>query len=576
MSSRPPIFGIDLGTTFSLISVLQDGVPVVLPNALGEGLTASAVSVMEDGRVLVGAPARARATTHPERTALAFKRDMGTDRVYDLGGHRFTAPELSALVLQALKHDAEAALGMAIEEAVVTVPAYFDEAQRQATRAAAQIAGLRVDRIINEPTAAALAYGLHERHRELTAVVLDLGGGTFDVTVLELIEGVIEIQSSAGDSRLGGEDFVDLLADRVAARIETSHGGDVRRHPQAWARVREACEQAKRRLSSVETTTVALVELPIGAATADLEIAFTRAEAEEAWAGLLERIRTAVTRALADARRRPEQIDEVLLVGGATRMPCITRLAAQIFGRLPLRHLPPDEAVALGAAVQAALKEGQASLDDMVVTDVAPMTLGVESATAMGSRVVSGLFTPILDRGTVIPVSRVKRFYTMSDGQRMIDVRVFQGEHSLCKDNRLLGRYEISDLPPAPAGAEAVDIRFTYDLNGILEVETTLVSTGRQHAFVVQQTPGRLTPEQIAKAREKMAALKVHPRELLPNTTALARAEALHLELVGAAREELAHAMALFRGALEQENPDLIDACRARLTALLGVLRRGD
>jgi molecular chaperone HscC len=575
MSSRPPILGIDLGTTFSLVAVLRDGLPVPLPNALGEALTPSAVSVTEDGRILVGAPARARATTHPERTALAFKRDMGTNRVYDLGGHRFTPPELSALVLKSLKADAEAALGLSIEEAVVTVPAYFDEAQRQATRAAAEIAGLRVERIINEPTAAALAYGLHERHRELTAVVLDLGGGTFDVTVLELIEGVIEIQSSAGDTRLGGEDFVDILAERVASRLEAAHGCDVRSLRQSWARVREACEHAKRRLSQTESTSVALAQLPLGDALLDLEIPLTRSEAEEGWAGLLERIRAAVLRALSDARRRPEQIDEILLVGGATRMPCIARLAAQIFGRLPLRHLPPDEAVALGAAVQAALKQGDEALDDMVVTDVAPLTLGVESATSLGARIVGGLFTPIIDRGTVIPVSRVKRFFTMDDRQAWIDVSVYQGEHSLCKDNRFLGQYNVGGIPPAPAGAEAVDIRFTYDLNGILEVETTVVSTRERHSLVLEQSPGRMTPEQIARAREKMEALKVHPRELLPNATALARAEALHLELTGPAREELGHVLAFFRAALESQDQEIIESGRAQLNGLIEAWRRG-
>ena len=575
MSLRPPILGIDLGTTFSLVSVLQDGVPVPLPNALGEVLTPSAVSVMDDGRILVGAPARARATTHPERTALAFKRDMGTDRVYDLGGHRFTPPELSALVLGSLKSDAEAALGLTIEEAVVTVPAYFDEAQRQATRAAAEIAGLRAERIINEPTAAALAYGLHERHRELTAIVLDLGGGTFDVTVLELIEGVIEIQSSAGDTRLGGEDFVDVLAERVAARIEAMHGCDVRSLRQPWARVREACEHAKRRLSQAEATSVALVQLPLRDAILDVEVPVTREEAEEGWAELLERIRAAVLRALSDARRRPEQIDEILLVGGATRMPCIARLAAQIFGRLPMRHLPPDEAVALGAAIQAALKQGDEALDDMVVTDVAPLTLGVESATSLGSQVVAGLFTPIIDRGTVIPVSRVKRFYTMADGQKHIGVEIFQGEHSLCKDNRFLGQYSVSGIPPAPAGTEAVDIRFTYDLNGILEVETSVVSTGEQHSLVLEQAPGKMTPSQIAAARKKMEALKVHPRELLPNATVVARAEALHLELTGVAREEIGLALAVFRAALEGQDQEAIDVYRARLATLIEAWRRG-
>jgi molecular chaperone HscC len=497
---QPPIIGIDLGTTYSLVAVLRDGIPTPLPNAVGEFLTPSAVSVDAQGKLLVGAAARARATTHPEQTALAFKRDMGTDRAYQLGASSLTPQELSALVLGALRRDAEAALGVPIEEAVITVPAYFDDAQRQATRAAGEIAGLRVERILNEPTAAALAYGLHERSRELRAVVLDLGGGTFDVTVLEIIEGVIEIQASAGDSRLGGEDFVDAMAAEIASRVQALHGRDPRAHPIGWARLREACEEAKRRLSRVEETRIALPQLPMAEGTPlDLELPVTRGEMEEIWVGLLERIRAPISRTLRDARLRTDQVDEVLLVGGATRMPCVVRLAAQLFGRLPLRSLPPDEAVVLGAAVQAALKQGDASLEDMVVTDIAPFTLGIETATLMGKQVVDGLFTPILDRGTVIPVSRVKRFRTLENFQRQIEVKVYQGEHSRCQDNRLLGSYTIGPLLPDRAGRQEVDVRFTYDLNGTLEVETTTVSTGA--LATLGQNLGSVETSELAKPR---------------------------------------------------------------------------
>ncbi len=566
-----PIVGIDLGTTYSLVAVLRDGVPTPLPNALGELLTPSAVSVDESGQVMVGAAARARAGTHPERTALAFKRDMGTERVYALADLAFTPPELSALVLSSLRKDAETALGEPVEEAVVTVPAYFDEAQRQATRAAGEIAGLRVERILNEPTAAALAYGLHQRSRELRAVVLDLGGGTFDVTVLEILEGVIEIQASAGDSRLGGEDFVDVMAERLAAQVDKAHCRDVRHHRLAWARLRQACEEGKRRLSHVESTRIALPQLPTTDGEAlDLELPLSRDEMEQVWAPLLERIRVPIHQALRDAKLKTDQIDEVLLVGGATRMPCVVRLAAQIFGRLPLRHLPPDEAVALGAAVQAALKDGDASLEDMVVTDIAPFTLGIETATTMGRQIVPGLFTPVLDRGTVIPASRVKRFRTVENFQRQIEISIYQGEHSTCKENRLLGSYLVGPLPSAHAGQETVDVRFTYDLNGLLEVETTTVSTGKVQTLVLDQTPGRLTPEQIEEARKKMARLKFHPRESLPNATALARAEALFVELTGPEREELGAALHAFRAALDVQDSELIGLCRQRLNEITG------
>jgi molecular chaperone HscC len=574
-SNQPrTIVGIDLGTTFSLVATLADGKPVVLPNALGETLTPSAVSATDDGTVLVGAAARARATTHPTRTALAFKRDMGTDRVFDLGLRKFRPQELSALVLQSLKRDAEAALGVAVDEAVVTVPAYFGDLQRQATRDAGAIAGLTVERIINEPTAAAMAYGLHERHREMRAVVLDLGGGTFDVTVLEIMEGVIEIQSSAGDARLGGHDFDETLARHLATRARDRDRVDLESDPRSWARLRDACESLKKRLTDQTTAGVALPDLPVGAKLVQLEAQVAREEAEGVWAPLLDRMRGPIQRALRDAGLAPEKIDEVLLVGGATRMPCVARLAAQMFGKLPLRKLPPDEAVAMGAAVQAALKGGDAAVDDMVVTDVAPFTLGTDSSTILGDQIVSDIFTPIIERGTVIPTSRVKRFSTMGDLQAKIVVGVFQGEHSHCRDNQKLGEYRVEGIPPKPAGEEPIDIRFTYDLNGILEVETTIVSTGKKATLVIEKSPGKLSPEEIEHARREMSRLKMHPRDALPNTTALARADALYVELQGRAREELGRAIATFRAALETQDDAAISALRQKLVGLVASLKQ--
>jgi molecular chaperone HscC len=575
--TRSPIVGIDLGTTFSLIAVLEQGVPRLLPNAVGEFLTPSAVSMGDDGTLLVGAAAAARATTHPERTALAFKRDMGTERKLRLGdgGLELSPQELSAMVLAALKRDAEAALGVPVVEAVVTVPAYFDDVQRQATRAAAEIAGLKVERIVNEPTAAAIAYGLHHRDRELRAVVLDLGGGTFDVTVLEIMEGVIEIQSSAGDSRLGGGDFSAALAEWAAARREQAGEPDLRSDRQGWARVLQAAEEAKRRLSEVETTRIVAPQVPVrGGARLDLDLPVTREQAEEAWAGLQERLRAPILRALGDAGLAPHQVDEVLLVGGATRMPCVVRLAAQIFGRLPLRSLPPDEAVAMGAAIQAALKEGDASVEDLVVTDVAPFTLGIETAVPFGRQFMHGAFAPILGRGTVIPASRVQQFSTLADGQEAIRIAVYQGEHSLCRDNRRIGQYQVR-VPRGPAGEQSVDVRFTYDLNGILEVETTVRSTGKVALLVLEQTPGRMSPKDVERARRAMAKLKFHPREALPNATALARGEALYLELTGSRRDELGYVLACFRAALDGQEATAIDACRLQVLQLVDALRRG-
>jgi len=569
------IIGIDLGTTYSLAAVLAGDRPVVLPNAIGELLTPSAVSLGDDGSVLIGAAARARATTHPTRTALSFKRDMGTDRKLQLGDRTFTPQDLSALVLGSLKRDVEAALGRPVDEAVVTVPAYFGDAQRQATRDAGAIAGLSVERIINEPTAAALAYGLHERHREMTAVVIDLGGGTFDVTVLEILEGVIEIQASAGDTRLGGDDFDLALADLVADSLERDLRGAVRDEPRAWARIKGACEAAKKRLSETEAARVVLVDLPVGGGrTIQVELPVSRERAEQAWQPLLERMKVPIQRALRDASLRAEQIDEVLVVGGSTRMPCIAKLTAQLFGRLPLRALPPDEAIALGAAVQAGLKAGDAALGDLVVTDVAPFSLGIDTAERLGRQAVEGLFTPILERGTVIPASREQTFTTLFDNQRAITFGVYQGEHSLVRDNTKLAEYTIRGLAPLPAGEQSVRVRFTYDLNGILEVDTTVVKTGKTETFVVEGSRRRLTPQQLKDARDAMARLKFHPREALPNATLLARADALHVELTGQPRQILHDAITRLQLALETQDERIIAPVREQLGQLIDQLRR--
>jgi molecular chaperone HscC len=342
----------------------------------------------------------------------------------------------------------------------------------------------------------------------------------------------------------------------------------------ARARLRLACEHAKRRLSTEESAAVVVPGLELGRrARVDLEEPITRADAEAAWQELLGRLRTPILRALRDANAEPAAIDEVLLVGGATRMPCVHALAAQIFGRLPLRTLPPDEAVAMGAAVQAALKAQDAAVDDMVVTDVAPFSMGIAVANDFGRAQVTGLYAPIIERGTVIPTSRVESFRTMSDGQRQIEVEVFQGEHSLCADNRKLGQFTVGDLPPRPRGEVAIAVRFTYDLNGLLEVEAT-VETGRSVSAVFEHTPGRLGRTEIEEARKAMARLKFHPRDALPNVTALSRGEALFVELTGPAREALGHAMATFRAALERQDPAEIERAREALVALTAVVSR--
>ena len=482
-----------------------------------------------------------------------------------LGGQTFTPVELSALVLKALKADAEAALGHEVTEAVITVPAYFGDLQRQATRDAGALAGLKVERIINEPTAAALAYGLQNKDTEQKVVVLDLGGGTFDVTVLEIIEGVIEVQSTAGDARLGGEDFDDALLALLQSRMP---GFDWAADVEASALLRESARDARHALSTAESTQVSLPPGLRKGGSLDVQLTLTRAEAERAFEPLLARVRLPIERALRDANLTAAKLDHVLLVGGATRMPCVVELATRLFGKLPLRNLPPDEAVALGAAVQAGLKAGDRVIADVVATDVAPFSLGVATTTRLGSQTITGLFAPIIERGTTIPASRVKTFSPASDGQTVVRVEVFQGEHAECRKNEPLGTYEVKGLPPVAAHENVLEFRFTYDLNGILEIEITRVASGARESFVVQNRQGSLTPKQLADAREAMKRWKIHPRDLLPNTTALERADAIYATQRGELRELLGHGIAHFKAALESQDPATIDAARAELLAL--------
>lgn len=572
--AEPLVVGIDLGTTYSLAAVMHGRSPCVVPNSLGEVLTPSAVGVDEKGQILVGAAAKARATRAPHLTATAFKRDMGTRRVFALGSHKFRAEELSALVLKTIKTDVEARMGCAINEAVVTVPAYFGELQRRATRNAAEIAGLRVERIINEPTAAALAYGLHNLDSEARVAVLDLGGGTFDVTILEIMEGVIEIQGSAGDARLGGEDFVDLMVRQASVAIEERYGLRPSDHPEAASRLAAACELAKRRLSSQLETSIVVPQMPTGRGRSiDVELSISRADVESWWLPLLNRLRGPIRTALGDAGLAPSDVAKVILVGGSTRIPIVGRLAAEIFGRFAQCSVPVDEAVAMGAAVQSALKAGHAEVEDLVATDIAPFSLGIDVLEQSGRFHVSDVFSPIIDRGTVLPASRVQRYCTSVLGQTQIEFGVYQGEHSLCSKNQRIGGLSIRGIPKNLRALEDVEVRFSYDLNGLLEVEATVCATGKTTSAVIDNTAGGLSAAEIKQARKAMQRLKVHPREALPNTTALERAEALHIELLGDAREHLQRHIVAFRSALERQLPQEIKELRDALNQVVSAMR---
>jgi len=561
---HPLIIGIDLGTTNSLVAVWRDGVELV-PNALGEVLTPSVVSLDRTGEIVVGAAARERLSTHPGMTAAAFKRHMGSARRIPLGERSFRAEELSSFVIRALRSDAEAYLGAPVEEAVITVPAYFSDAQRRATRQAGELAGLRVERVLNEPTAAALAYGLAEPAGDGPVLVFDLGGGTFDVSVLEMGDGIMEVRATAGDNFLGGEDFDDAVCAWFAGAagiplpdpLEPGASGQ----PLA-ARLRREAEAARRRLSGAVEAEMAL-PLPDGrTARATLTTdAFARIGEP-----LLERLRRPIARALSDSRIRPEALAHVVLAGGATRMPLVRREAARLFGRLPLQRLDPDEVVARGAAVQAGLKMRAAALAEVVLTDVAPYTLGVEVSEGQGD--LPGRMLPVIERNTVIPASRVQTVSPSRDFQRAATVRVFQGEARLVRDNIALGEF---DLPLAPRRREeqSIEVRFTYDVNGILEVSAKAEADGATRRIVIRHGPDAPSPEEAEERLAALAAIKLHPREAAANRLLLARGERLFEEALGPARAALGEAIGAFEAALAGQDPGTIEAAAARLAEAL-------
>lgn len=526
------IVGIDLGTTNSLIAVWENGNPRLIPNSLGEMLTPSCVSIDEDGTVLVGKAARERLQTHPDRTAAGFKRFMGSDRTLRLGQRSFRPEELSALILRALKEDAEAALGLPVTEAIITVPAYFSDAQRKATRAAGQLAGLKVERLLNEPTAAALAYGIHQRGQESKFLVFDLGGGTFDVSVLDLFEGVMEVRASAGDNYLGGEDFDSTIIEHffTQAKVPERYRGNA----VFMQRLARSVEQAKRTLSQESVASI-----KVHGEEAEYVLDLTEHDFEKACAGLLGRLRDPVERALRDANIPNQELDNVVMAGGSTRMPVVRRMVARMFGRFPACDLNPDEVVALGAAVQAGLKAKDRALEEVVMTDVAPYSLGVETSMNLDRYTFShGHFDPIIERNSAVPISRVKYYYPLSAEQEFMQLGIYQGEARMARDNVKLGEIKI-DLRGARKDEAEVAVRFTYDANGLLEVEAKLARSNESKKLVIEGNPGMLTEAEIVSRFAELAELKIHPRDRIENRTLLARGERMYQQLRGSQREEL-------------------------------------
>ncbi len=538
--------GIDLGTTNSLVAYWTESGPMMIPNVLGSHFTPSVVSVDDNGEILVGQVAKERLITHPQLTAAAFKRFMGTEKKYQLGKYMFTPEELSSFVLRTLKADAEAYLKDTVEEVVISVPAYFNDLQRKATKRAAELAGLRVMRLINEPTAAALCYGIHECDTETTFLVCDLGGGTFDISILELFESIIEVKSVAGDNYLGGEDFTEVLMNHF---LETNGINRQSLNPRELSALYKQSEACKIGLGRYEEMKISM-ELDNN----NFEVKVGRSDFENLSEKLLFRLRNPIERALRDASLHPKDIDTIILVGGSTRLPLVKTTIGRIFQQFPYSNINPDEAIALGTAIQSALLDRKEVLNEIILTDVCPYTLGVDIARHIENQHYdAGYFLPIIERNTPIPVSKVKHLSTIRDNQHSLTIEVYQGENRRVEDNIKLGEIEIN-IPPASAGTEKLDVRYTYDINGILEVEVLVLSTGLKKSLIIKNSPGMMTDEEIQERLEILEAIKIHPRDRMEYRLLLARGDRLYQETLGSNRDYIDNLLQRFDNVLSKQN----------------------
>ncbi|MEN8701049.1 molecular chaperone DnaK [Bacillus infantis] len=500
------IIGIDLGTTNSCVSVLEGGEPKVIPNPEGNRTTPSVVA-FKNGERQVGEVAKRQSITNPN-TIISVKRHMGTDHKVEAEGKEYTPQEMSAIILQYLKGYAEDYLGEKVEKAVITVPAYFNDAERQATKDAGRIAGLEVERIINEPTAAALAYGLDKMDEDQTILVYDLGGGTFDVSILELGDGVFEVKSTAGDNRLGGDDFDQVVIDYLVEQFKKENGIDLSKDKMALQRLKDAAEKAKKDLSGVTSTQISLPFITAGdAGPLHLEVTLSRAKFDELSAGLVERTMGPTRQALKDAGLSPSEIDKVILVGGSTRIPAVQEAIKKEVGKDPHRGVNPDEVVAMGAAIQGGVISGD--VKDVVLLDVTPLSLGIET---MGS-----VFTKLIERNTTIPTSKSQVFSTAADSQTAVDIHVLQGERPMAADNKTLGRFQLTDIPPAPRGVPQIEVSFDIDKNGIVNVRAKDLGTNKEQTITIKSSTGLSDDEiqqMVREAEENAEADKKRKEEV--------------------------------------------------------------
>ena len=547
------ILGIDLGTTNSLVAVYKDGDVTVIPNRLGSLLTPSVVSVDAEGTVYVGETALERKSVDPANTVSVFKRAMGTERIYELQGKKYRAEDLSSFILRSLKEDAEAYLGCEVAEAVISVPAYFNDRHRKATKKAGELAGFKVERIINEPTAAAIAYGIDQKDdldEEVRYLVFDLGGGTLDVSILELDDMIMEVRAVAGDNFLGGEDFTEVLYRMFINKFEI----DEREVPlKTLTHLKRQAEKAKKEFCQKDKIVLSAV---IGEEPLHMEVALK--EYEEACQLLFERIKKPIERSLRDARIRLDDIDEVVLVGGATKLPLVRRFVGRLMGRPAKAGINPDEAIVIGAALQAAMKERNRDIKEIVLTDVCPYSLGTDtSIRGIGDSLESGYFDPIIERNTVVPASRTKKYWTVRDNQRSVSVDILQGESRLAKGNLKLGSITVP-VPPRPAGEESITVTFTYDINALLEVIVKVDSTEVTKKVIIK---GEDSIYDDAAAEARMAQLdylKIHPRDQEENKLLLLKAERMYEEALGDLRPMINRSLMEFEAILNRQKPEEI------------------
>ncbi len=556
------IIGIDLGTTNSLVAYYTDEGPKIIPNRLGKNLTPSVVSVDEDGQVYIGETAKERMLLYPKSSAAVFKRSMGSEKEYELSGKKFLPEELSALILRALKEDAEYYLQEEVTEAVISVPAYFNDERRKATKRAGELAGLKVERIISEPTAAAIAYGLYENRENGKFLVFDLGGGTFDVSILELYDSIIEVRAVAGDNFLGGEDFTKVIED-----IFFEKNPDINREILSQKELKHITKQAENCKLGFNGERYSTMSCKLGEETYEMRLSIDEYEAK--CDELLDKIRQPIKRSLSDANVRLKDINRVVLVGGATKLSFIRKFVGKLFHNLPDTSINPDEAVALGAAVQGAMKERKDSIKEVILTDVCPFTLGTEIVIEKeNGRFEDGHFCPIIERNTTIPASRTERLYTVHDNQTQIRCKVLQGESRFASNNVSLGEIRVR-VPKGEAGKEAVDVTYTYDVNSILEVEIKVISTGEITKQIIKTNATDMTDEEVKERMEALAYLKIHPREKEENKLLLLRGERLYEESIGDGRMYIEYALRAFEKALDTRDDSVIEGARREFKEFL-------